>query len=453
MTRKNPFNRYKRNKLLRKRTKPSVLYLPPLYRREKKRGPLFTVLVSILVALTVIYIWLLLQSPDENSPSVSFIKAEGKTEDSNEKTWQALSSLLARGLDRLVATDCLEVSRKGKPLLTLHTGRDREYQKWVARRLRQSMALAAVASVIDPSSGRILALAVYNENPEQPWAHCWKAYPAASIFKIVTASAAMEKALLAPETTLSYTGRSHTLYRRDLTNKTYRWSNHVSLEKAFARSVNSVFGKIGIYQLGQPALLEYGTLFYFNQPLPCEVPFQMSRLTVPEDPIGIAEIASGFNRQTMITPLHAAWMAAVIVENGAAPVPWLVKSNHEGKGLPVSFLKQEWPPIRVLAPSTAENMQKLMEATIRYGTCRKSFSGRKRRRYLRSVVFGGKTGNINNHGDTIKYDWFVGYGRDPVKGHRVALSVTMIHGRLLGHRANVVAFDLFRKYFQMKKKQ
>ena len=125
MIRKSPIDRYKRNKLLRKRSKPSVIYLPPLYREEKKRKPLFTVLVSIFMALTVIYIWLLLPSPDENAPSVSSIKAEEKIEDSPEKTWQALSSLLVQGLDSLVATDCLEVSPKGKPLLTLHTGRDR----------------------------------------------------------------------------------------------------------------------------------------------------------------------------------------------------------------------------------------------------------------------------------------------------------------------------------------
>ena len=115
------------------------------------------------------------------------------------------------------------------------------------------------------------------------------------------------------------------------------------------------------------------------------------------------------------------------------------------------YRHQEGIPIRVLSAEIAEEMQDLMESTIRYGTCHKSFRPRQRVRRLRSVVFGGKTGNINNATDTIKYDWFLGYGRDTAGDHQIALGVMMIHGRLLGHRANVVAYDIFKRYFQRKK--
>jgi beta-lactamase class D len=96
-------------------------------------------------------------------------------------------------------------------------------------------------------------------------------------------------------------------------------------------------------------------------------------------------------------------------------------------------------------------MQNLMEATIQFGTCRKSFRARKQDSRLRTVVFGGKTGNINNKTDTIKYDWFLGYGKTESGSHELALSVMMVHGRLLGHRANVMAYDLFKRYFRQKK--
>ena len=198
--------------------------------------------------------------------------------------------------------------------------------------------------------------------------------------------------------------------------------------------------------------MEYGAAFFFGQPLPSEVPFETSRLQVPEDFIGIAEVASGFNRHTVITPLHAAWISALILSNGAAPVPWVVESAQTPDGQEV-YRHREGVPVRVLSTKTAKELQNLMEATIRLGsgTCHKSFRARRRDRRLRAVTFGGKTGNINNATDTIKYDWFIGYGRDKSGNHQIALSVMMVHGHFLGHRANVMAYDLFKRYFRRKK--
>jgi cell division protein FtsI/penicillin-binding protein 2 len=215
-------------------------------------------------------------------------------------------------------------------------------------------------------------------------------------------------------------------------------------------SVNPVFGKIGIHSLGRDALMENGTAFFFGQALPSEIPFETSRFQVPEDSMGIAEVASGFNRHTLITPLHAAWISALILSNGAAPLPWLVESAEASNGREL-YRHQEAVPVRVLSTTTAKDLQNLMEATIRLGTCRKSFGPRRRDRRLRAVTFGGKTGNINNTTDTIKYDWFIGYGTNRSGSRQLALSVMMVHGRLLGHRANVMAYDLFKRYFRRKK--
>jgi len=113
-------------------------------------------------------------------------------------------------------------------------------------------------------------------------------------------------------------------------------------------------------------------------------------------------------------------------------------------------LDDQGKPVRALPLHAARQMQALMEATIRSGTCRQSFSDRKRYTYMRHLTFGGKTGNINDRQSPVKYDWFVGYalGEDPEDA--LALSVLMFHGEKLGHRANVMAFDLMRAYYQQK---
>jgi cell division protein FtsI/penicillin-binding protein 2 len=438
----------KRGKRLRQRsyTVPSLLLLNQKPKQRKKRS--FAVFFgAFLAGLLLVYTFLNSRNRTDPPPFPSHPSDYGSMK---SNIWRPTPGLLVKALEELDGADCIEASDGKRSSYTLNTSFDREYQRWVERRLRRSMAMGGVVAALDPRSGRILALASYNKNPEKPEAFFWKAYPAASLFKIVSAAAALESGLLEPESVLDYTGRNHTLYRKDLKEKTYPWSNKVTLKRAFAMSVNPVFGKIGIHALGPETLREYGAAFFFNQALPSEVPFETSRLHVPEDPIGIAEIASGFNRKTEMTALHAAWMGALIVADGAAPVPWLVESAHSEDGQ-VFFRQQEGIPVRVLSRRTATDMQGLMEATIQLGTCRKSFRAQRRDSRLKTVVFGGKTGNINNRTDTIKYDWFLGYGKTKSGNHELALSVMMIHGRLLGHRANVMAYDLFKRYFRRKK--
>jgi cell division protein FtsI/penicillin-binding protein 2 len=437
----------KRGRILQQRsyTVPSLLLLNQKQHPRRKKSLVSPIWLGLL-GLVLVYAFLHFRNDtDDPFPSYPF-----ESESVTEKDWRPSPERLAKKLNALDGASCIEFSDGKGPPYTLYTSLDKKYQRWVERRLRRSMALGGVVAVLDPRSGRILALASYNKHPEEPEAFFWKAYPAASLFKVVTAAAVLEEGILEPTSVMAYTGRNHTLYRRDLKQKVYPWSNRVSLRKAFAMSVNPVFGKLGIHSLGPERLRQYGAAFFFGQALPSEVPFETSHLQVPEDSIGIAEIASGFNRNTLLTVLHAAWIGALIVSDGSAPVPWLVESAQRAHGDEV-YRHQEGIPVRVLSPGTAEEMQDLMESTIRYGTCHKSFRPRQRIRRLRSVVFGGKTGNINNATDTIKYDWFLGYGRDTAKGHQIALSVMMIHGRLLGHRANVVAFDIFKRYFQRKK--
>jgi cell division protein FtsI/penicillin-binding protein 2 len=424
----------------------SLLLMNQKPRRTRKRSPALY-LWAFLVLLAGLSAFLLFRRETE-PPAASLQAAKPVWKEGAD--WRPVPEILAGALAELDGAPCLEIKDGQGPPGTLHTSFDQEYQQRVQERLRGSMALGGVVAALDPRTGRILALASYNEAAEKPVAFFWKAYPAASVFKIVTAAAALETGCLEPESVMDYTGRNHTLYRRDLSQKTYTWSNRMTLEKAFAKSVNPVFGKIGIHALGRKTLQEYGSAFFFGLALPGEVPFETSRLQVPEDDLGIAEVASGFNRRTKVTPLHAAWMSALIASDGAAPVPWLVESVQAEDGEEV-YRHREEIPVRVLSPKTARDMRALMEATIEAGTCQRSFRARSRDSRLRSVVFGGKTGNINNKTDTIKYDWFTGYARTESGEDPLALSVVMIHGRLLGHRANAIAYDLFRAYFRSRK--
>ena len=67
--------------------------------------------------------------------------------------------------------------------------------------------------------------------------------------------------------------------------------------------------------------------FQFNQPIDFEMPVQKSRFDAPEaeDHYRLAELASGLNRTTKVSPLHGAMLASAIVNKGMLMEPTVVR--------------------------------------------------------------------------------------------------------------------------------
>ena len=105
--------------------------------------------------------------------------------------------------------------------------------------------------------------------------------------------------------------------------------------------------------------------------------------------------------------------------------------------------KESFPPKR------ANQLRSMMRSTVMKGTARKSF--RRMRRQINSGIIdmGGKTGNINNIENTIKYDWFVGYCQRPDTKQSLVFAVVLLHKEKLGFRAHKIASQLVRRYFQL----
>ncbi|MHC4105189.1 MAG: penicillin-binding transpeptidase domain-containing protein, partial [Planctomycetota bacterium] len=147
----------------------------------------------------------------------------------------------------------------------IETTLDIDLQKYIDRLLRHSRTLQAAVVVLDPFDGRILAMTSRDTNGNGDNL-CLKAeFPAASLIKIISTAAALEKAGYTPDKSLFYEGSKHTLYRFQLRESIGAHRARTNLRKAFATSNNSVFGKIGIYALGQEVIDEYAEKFFFNR--------------------------------------------------------------------------------------------------------------------------------------------------------------------------------------------
>lgn len=332
-------------------------------------------------------------------------------------------------------------------VFSLETTLDSRFQGYMLKKICSSQSPLIGFVAMDPATGRILSM-VDSEKVNGVKNVCLSSqFPAASIFKIVSAAAAIDRCHMAADTKLTYNGRRHTLYKNQLTHRTNRYTNQVSLKTSFARSINPVFGKLGIFRLKRKLLEKYAARFGFNQPIDFELPVQPSRILVDDDPYHWAELTCGFNRETLMSPVHGAMMAASIVNDGNLVEPMIIEriTDNEEKTVYVGHTSVAR---RAISRKASREMKALMAATISYGTCSRAFRGYRRDPVLSKLLIGGKTGSINNKTDELHYDWFVGFCAERMGSKKLALAVLVVHDKLLRARAPEFARLAMRYYFQ-----
>lgn len=295
--------------------------------------------------------------------------------------------------------------------------------------LRPLKSGRAALVVVEPVSGKVLVLAGVRHGRMDPGVALDANPPAASLFKMVTAAAALQEAGLEAESPLDFVGRPHTLYRFQLREKPRYRPQQVSLAKSFASSNNPVFARLGIFQLGGGLLTSYAHSLGFEKRLPFELPMEQSCLVRPASDYGVGEMASGFNRITSMSPLHAALMVSAFINGGHLPEPYIVKRLTRADGLVYYLGKPHLGPA-IVSQETCDQMQSLFEATVETGTARRAFRRLNRDKVLKNLELGGKTGTIRGLDRSELFEWFAGYGRDPVSGRTLAVAALVVHGKV-----------------------
>jgi cell division protein FtsI/penicillin-binding protein 2 len=402
----------------------------------------------VVAVLVVVGVWALLRDPDSSPPPTSApepaVAAVANTAGPLLSKSDVQDLLGDRPMTDLLGKRILV--RWGEQKLALEPSIDETLQTYLTKRLYERTS-RYIAIVVMEASGRILAMVGFDKNDPKANPCLSNRYPAASIFKIVTAGAAIEHCHLSSRSTLTYNGAKHTLYKSQLKNIQNRYTHQTTLAASFAQSINPVFGKLGSLCLKQDTLAQYAEAFGFNQPIPFELPVPPSRTIVTEDPYQWAEIASGFNQETVISPLHGALLAAVSLNGGVLVEPTIVDriTGPEGK---VLYRSDPVTDRRAVAATTAKEMERLMRETVRRGTARKQFRSRTKDRVLSQLEIGGKTGSIDNTGHDVRYDWFVGFARYPRTKDAIAVAAVVAHEKYIGRRAGEYARMAMAEYFR-----
>ncbi len=303
--------------------------------------------------------------------------------------------------------------------------------------------------VIDNDNGDILSAVDYTRQTKSFGRQmCFSStHPAASIFKVITAASLIQKDNIDSETEFSYRGKGVTLYKYQLKDKVDRWSRNIKLENAFAYSNNVVLAKAAIKESSAEELFNMANKFKFNTDLLDIFPVEPSVVELAKDKYSLAEIASGFNRRTLMSPLHGAVIASIVANDGVYKKVSLVSeiSNRQESDFWISQRKNQL----VLDKQSISELQKMMELTVEKGTAR-SIGRASNRGVLKHLVLGGKTGTITGGEPYGKRDWFVIYAKPKYSelGNGISVAVMLVNLKKWYIKSTWLAQNLIEYYYQ-----
>ena len=329
---------------------------------------------------------------------------------------------------------------------TLEYTLDQDLQDAVRSIFDQYRPDYGIFAAIDPDTGQILAMVSHRRDGTRGENLTLRnSYPAASVFKIVTAAAAMDLGKADPTTVIPFNGKTTSLYRKNvLDHKDNKWTRRMPLSSAFAKSVNTVFARLGIFSVGASSLKHYAESFGFERNLDTDFVLGPSHIELnAEDSWSLAETASGYTNGTTVSPIHAAALAAVAINGGRLVTPHLVNRIVGEDGL-VIYAAEDASTAPIIDPAVAQDLQVLMRETVASGSARDSF-----RKFfsgdMADVEVGGKTGSLTGENPPGRYDWFVGYAQKD--GRKIAFAAMCINEEFWYVKSAYVARKAIEHFF------
>lgn len=293
-------------------------------------------------------------------------------------------------------------------------------------------------ALVDATSGRILAIGGRYGGSPSLRAFKMNDYPAASIFKVVTAVAAIELLGVEPDDSLPFCGP---IYRR----RPRRWLNcrrdtlpKVPFSLAFGRSINPAFGRLAVH-LGREALRDVAHRFYFDDTL-FGLPMgyvEWDSIRTDED---LALLGSGF-AHSYLNPIQAILIGEAMA-TGLMWRPYIVDRIEKG-----GDVVYRSAPSLLNAPfsrGVLKRMRELARMTVDSGTVRRIFHDRDGNRLV-PVSVGGKTGTLTSRKYRALTEWFVGFA--PVEKPEVVVVAFSMDGAFINVKTAYLAMRMLQGYF------
>ena len=243
-------------------------------------------------------------------------------------------------------------------------------------------------------------------------------YEPGSVFKLITASAALEEGLVTDidkEGQFSCTGGIEVAGVRIKCWRYYRPHGAESLRLALMNSCNPVFIGLG-QQLGVTKYYEYLEKFKLLQKTGIDLPGEAGSIFLAKEKAGPVELATiSFGQRFEITPIQLVTAVSAIANGGTSVQPRVVKQiiNSETKEVTDIPIKTNGT---VISKETSEKVLSMMESVVSEGTGKNA--------KVTGYRIGGKTGTSEDGVNTNKYvTSFLGVA--PIDNPQVVLLITL----------------------------
>jgi len=262
---------------------------------------------------------------------------------------------------------------------------DVEYQSIAEEELRRGIernrAESGLVAMMEPSTGEVLAMANYPQmNPADPSGTDQQAvrnrivtdmYEPGSVFKVVTASAALEgkKVDLARKFNAeqgSYTVRLANGKKRNTITDTHR-HGIISFQEAMEVSSNIVMAKVSDI-IGADALFTMARAFGFGTATGIELPGEVrGELKHPTQWSGTTLNSMAYGYEVGVTPLQILCAYSAVANHGTLMKPFVVRSVVAPDNTVVAEHRPE-PVRRVISRTTAAALTQMFRGVVERGT-------------------------------------------------------------------------------------
>ncbi|MDI3480491.1 MAG: penicillin-binding protein 2 [Tepidanaerobacteraceae bacterium] len=277
-------------------------------------------------------------------------------------------------------------------------------------------------------------------------------YPPGSVFKMVTATAALEEKVTTESEIIHCSG----VYWTIAPKKDWKPGGHgnVNIVKALAQSCNIFFYEMG-RRLGIDNIEKYAKMYGLGKLTGIELPaekagtvagrdYKSSVFKRPEDkkwyPAETLDAAIGQGYHSY-TPLQIADYVAAIANNGYWMKPHIIKSIVDADGNVVLEKKPEVAGKLNVSAKTFEIIKKGMKGVVSPGGTAYSVFAKF------PIPLGGKTGTAQWNTSKTPHGWFVAFA--PFDDPQIAISVFIEQAGSGGSTCGPVAKAILEEYFHL----
>ena len=443
------FFRGGRNRRLNSDGESSHFRLPPLEGKRLQHIKLLLLFVAIVLALVPLSVFALRKADSVFSHirtwGASFSatapsQAEAAKPPVSRSRFAVANDLLSQA--ELKGSRISAKTPEGSQLIYTIQG---DLQKRVYDFLAKYKVPYGVFVAIEPASGRILGMTSYS-SVDPTWAKrsAYDLYPMASLFKIITASAALENNKITAESVLEFRGGSYSENPRYWDINPRGRNNRMDATFAMGKSINPFYGRMASDIAGKSSIMASVSRFGFNQELLPGIPAKPSQAAEPASNNDLRLMGAGLDHDVKISPLHAAVIMSAIANGGKMMVPGLTSSIIDGQGVEKElFTPRELR--RLVSPETSASLTRMLSSTVLTGTSRRAFHDR-RGRLLVGVPIAAKTGSIDGTDPKGHYSWFAAFA--PTQEPRIALVALVINPDKWRVKASQVGEQALEEFFK-----